>query len=588
MDLSLEISSKHCHSLLSALDAFYAPETLDGANRYKCPKCKQKVRARKQFTIKEAPQVLTVQLKRFGFGPFGRPTKLNKRISYPQYLNLDAYLSSSNSSNHHMNGQNNSINNSQAPSDCPQVAPRASSRYCLYGVLVHDGPSMFTGHYYTFALAPSLRWYRFDDTQVTAVTLDTVLSTHNAYVLFYLRDTAASSHPAINTIPENVAGNIMSFDSAARQSLSFSESQPNAADNLLPPKNDVVSLSTNTKLNLSTSTLTYSSIVVGNDDANTTITTRKRKVNNESELFRSEESSLLTKRQKLSPTTTENDKETAFQSLTTPTECQLQKSNSHATPRAYYLLSCRQIGRRLVPVKILLPSDWKPKVWVPQRIRHTISLRHFASVSSFAFSALSTVSSNGSSPPTSSQQAQGQNSVASCCLSACRTNPSLQSAPLAERSEVSARARLLNPRLVHAPKIRYNSETTANIETNRKLVAEELSANISRYQLQAVTPAWNTHEAQNAKIIQTTILEDIQQREQQRRTRDPYDIEYDRGKLKKVRNHIDPFATNTVNKFQQIQNLAIQQNKSLVEITQSLSKSSDKRPKRKKPKHKSL
>lgn len=37
MDLSLEVTSKECTSLHSALDAFCAPEILDGVNRYKCP-----------------------------------------------------------------------------------------------------------------------------------------------------------------------------------------------------------------------------------------------------------------------------------------------------------------------------------------------------------------------------------------------------------------------------------------------------------------------------------------------------------------------------------------------------------------------
>jgi ubiquitin C-terminal hydrolase len=38
MDLSLEITAKNCTSLRAALDAFCAPEILDNANKYKCPR----------------------------------------------------------------------------------------------------------------------------------------------------------------------------------------------------------------------------------------------------------------------------------------------------------------------------------------------------------------------------------------------------------------------------------------------------------------------------------------------------------------------------------------------------------------------
>lgn len=62
MDLSLDISAA-THSVSSALQAFIAPETLDGSNKYRCEKCKQLSRARKQMQILKAPNVLVIQLK---------------------------------------------------------------------------------------------------------------------------------------------------------------------------------------------------------------------------------------------------------------------------------------------------------------------------------------------------------------------------------------------------------------------------------------------------------------------------------------------------------------------------------------------
>ena len=76
LDLSLEINK--ASSVHKALQRFTTNEYLDGANKYICPKQKQKVRAAKCMTIDKAPAVLVVQLKRFEFSMFGH--KINKKV----------------------------------------------------------------------------------------------------------------------------------------------------------------------------------------------------------------------------------------------------------------------------------------------------------------------------------------------------------------------------------------------------------------------------------------------------------------------------------------------------------------------------
>lgn len=76
LDLSLEINK--ASSVHKALQRFTSSEYLDGANKYICPKQKQKVRAAKCMTIDQAPAVLVVQLKRFEFSMFGH--KINKKV----------------------------------------------------------------------------------------------------------------------------------------------------------------------------------------------------------------------------------------------------------------------------------------------------------------------------------------------------------------------------------------------------------------------------------------------------------------------------------------------------------------------------
>jgi ubiquitin carboxyl-terminal hydrolase 36/42 len=44
-----------------------------------------------------------------------------------------------------------------------------SVKYQLYGVLVHSGPSVHSGHYYCYVKGPNGLWHRMDDDLVTQV-----------------------------------------------------------------------------------------------------------------------------------------------------------------------------------------------------------------------------------------------------------------------------------------------------------------------------------------------------------------------------------------------------------------------------------
>lgn len=90
LDLSLDIV--RTESLTKALSRFTAVEELDGENKYRCAHCKKKVRAEKNFTIDSAPNVLTIQFKRFSSTP-GRFGKIDKKIDFGRTLDLKPYMS---------------------------------------------------------------------------------------------------------------------------------------------------------------------------------------------------------------------------------------------------------------------------------------------------------------------------------------------------------------------------------------------------------------------------------------------------------------------------------------------------------------
>ncbi|KAL0396506.1 UNVERIFIED_CONTAM: Ubiquitin carboxyl-terminal hydrolase 17 [Sesamum calycinum] len=159
MDLTVEINGD-INTLEEALTQFTVSETLGGDDKYKCSRCKSYQKAKKKLTILDAPNILTIVLKRFRSSNL---EKLNKLVQFPDILNLTPYMSGM--------GDKYPI-------------------YDLYAVVVHLTPmnAAYTGHYICYVKDFRGEWFRIDDSRVTHVDLETVLSTE-AYILFYARRT---------------------------------------------------------------------------------------------------------------------------------------------------------------------------------------------------------------------------------------------------------------------------------------------------------------------------------------------------------------------------------------------------------------
>ena len=117
-------------------------------------RCKKPVNADKQFTIQEAPSVLTVHLKRFS--PMGR--KIGHPIRYDERLSLEPFMSEG----------------SYGPT------------YTLYGVICHAGGGPNSGHYYAHVKAANENWYEMNDESVERVS-HAPLNMKSAYILFYVQ-----------------------------------------------------------------------------------------------------------------------------------------------------------------------------------------------------------------------------------------------------------------------------------------------------------------------------------------------------------------------------------------------------------------
>ncbi|KAJ9515375.1 hypothetical protein QJQ45_016369 [Haematococcus lacustris] len=76
-------------SLTASLTAFTKPETLDGANKYKCDRCKRLVRATKALSIHHEPNILVVHLKRFD--ALSLSSKISRHVDFGHTLDLAPY-----------------------------------------------------------------------------------------------------------------------------------------------------------------------------------------------------------------------------------------------------------------------------------------------------------------------------------------------------------------------------------------------------------------------------------------------------------------------------------------------------------------
>lgn len=171
-------------SLLKCFRLFTKQESLKEDNAWYCRVCKEHVMAKKELQLWSLPKVLIVGLKRFairGGGEYTNGTlyrsKIDDFVDFP-------------------------LNGLDLSEFCGSVAANRDNRpeyvYDLFAVCNHFGRMGF-GHYTSCVRHWNLngtlsdKWFRCDDETVTPCTEDDV-RTKAAYILFYLRRDAQTSH----------------------------------------------------------------------------------------------------------------------------------------------------------------------------------------------------------------------------------------------------------------------------------------------------------------------------------------------------------------------------------------------------------
>ncbi|KAL2634302.1 hypothetical protein R1flu_005781 [Riccia fluitans] len=159
--LQLDIVPEFVHSVEDALRMFAAPESLEG---YKpaTGKVGEVVAASKSVKIHTLPRVLILHLMRFSYGSAGS-SKLHKHVQFPLEITLGRELLAS-----------------------PTGSGIEQRRYELVATVSHHGKDPSVGHYTADSKQINGQWLRFDDGNVSAISVRQVLQ-EQVYVLFYKR-----------------------------------------------------------------------------------------------------------------------------------------------------------------------------------------------------------------------------------------------------------------------------------------------------------------------------------------------------------------------------------------------------------------
>ena len=143
-------------SLKDCIQLFLKSGQLDENNKWRCPHCHTNVCAYQNTEIQKVGDVLIIHLKRFETTADGTMKKIDTKVNYPPYFDIN------------------------------EIAPSyKSKKFKLISVIYHSG-SISQGHYTAAAIDPgSGNWYNFNDSYSAIISPNTIFSSR-AYILFYM------------------------------------------------------------------------------------------------------------------------------------------------------------------------------------------------------------------------------------------------------------------------------------------------------------------------------------------------------------------------------------------------------------------
>jgi len=153
LNLSIPLKNKN-PSLLDCFDLYVEEELLDEENMILNEKTNLKEICKKKLSFWSLPNILVIDIKRFNY----KNQKNQILVTFP-LVNLDL--------TRYIDGYNNN-----------------NYIYDLYAVCNHSG-SVLGGHYTAFIKNANGKWYHYNDTKVTEISLEQQIISPKAYCFFY-------------------------------------------------------------------------------------------------------------------------------------------------------------------------------------------------------------------------------------------------------------------------------------------------------------------------------------------------------------------------------------------------------------------
>ncbi|XP_059143217.1 ubiquitin carboxyl-terminal hydrolase 48-like [Physella acuta] len=137
----LDLNIRGHSTLAASIKDFLQEEKLEGDNQYMCSVCNSKQNATRAIRLNKLPPVLNLQLLRFVFDKNkGHKKKLSSFIQFPETLDMSPYL---------------------------QTEDVDEAVYELTAVLIHRGPTAYSGHYIAHIREQDTgAWYKYNDEEI--------------------------------------------------------------------------------------------------------------------------------------------------------------------------------------------------------------------------------------------------------------------------------------------------------------------------------------------------------------------------------------------------------------------------------------
>ena len=233
-------STSKPYILQDLLDAYFQPETLEGANAYRCERCEGLRTATQRTVMKESPEYLILTLMRFKYdieekrrNKINDPVVISETLSVPLNGGTEAIKEPGGADSTASVSQSSFCSATSQVTPASHILPSSAStetltndhsssfvRYRLLAVVIHQGESPEAGHYFTYVrthpesnavMGPaSSGWIQFNDafakeadegvmdkvlnTNLTEAT-SSVRSTETPYVLFFEKMQGRESSP---------------------------------------------------------------------------------------------------------------------------------------------------------------------------------------------------------------------------------------------------------------------------------------------------------------------------------------------------------------------------------------------------------